>query len=146
MLLLSGLVSSGGQSLGKFGRQHGDHHALLPKGQGTLEAHVQGWRMINEQVDPAWLEPKWKGPRAVCVSQGSTGTHGFFDAVTKLGLPAAHYFEEHRAADSQIGHVPHKNGKTYRKTGPSFFSAHDALLDLCPPWGDARRPQALAAR
>ena len=42
-------------------------------------------------TDPA---PPYKGPRIVCLGQGSTGTHALFVAAALLGQPAAHYMQE----------------------------------------------------
>ena len=60
------------------------------------------------RFDYAWThkddgppEPRWRGQRVVGISQGTTGTHATFEAVSKLGLPAAHWFYQHRAGEEQ---------------------------------------------
>ena len=75
-------------------------------------------------------EPSWHGARAVCVSQGSTGTHGFFDAIGELHFPIAHWYNQHRARDDRLVKVRHQiraNG-VFHKVGQSIFPAHEQML------------------
>ena len=84
---------------------------------------------LMPRFDDGPPEPAWVGPRAVCVSQGSTGTHGFFDAVVKLGLPAAHWFDQHRAGSGETFSVRYEErDAVWRKVGASIFPGHDAML------------------
>jgi hypothetical protein len=98
------------------------------------------------RFDYAWThkddgppEPRWRGQRVVGISQGTTGTHATFEAVSKLGLPAAHWFYQHRAGEEQ-----RTTSILMRETpshalvadGPSIFPAHDAVLALYDAAGD----------
>ena len=89
------------------------------------------------RFDYAWThkddgppEPRWRGQRVVGISQGTTGTHATFEAVSKLGLPAAHWFDQHRPGSGAREKVPHKAHKTgvQFQTSPSAFAAHDRML------------------
>ena len=40
------------------------------------------------------VQPDWSGPRVLCVSQGTTGTHALFFALAYMGLPAVHWSME----------------------------------------------------
>ena len=89
----------------------------------------------SQQLQPALNddapEPAWVGPRAVCVSQGSTGTHGFFDAVGIANLPIAHWYNQHRAgAGDRLVKVRHQIGANgvFHKVGASIFPAHEKML------------------
>ena len=102
--------------------------AMPARGPGR-ELHGPHYSTLMPLFHEGPPEPAWVGPRAVCVSQGSTGTHGFFDAVVKLGLPAAHWFDQHRAGNGEIFSLKYEehNG-VYRKAGASIFPGHDAML------------------
>ena len=102
--------------------------AMPPRGPGEV-LYGPHYSTLMPRFNDGPLEPAWVGPRTVCVSQGSTGTHGFFDAAVKLGLPAAHWFDQHRAGNDEIFSVRYeRQGIVYRKVGASIFPGHDAML------------------
>ena len=75
----------------------------------------------------------WRRRRAICLSQGTTGTHGFFDAVVQLQLPVVHYFTESQNGESsrmiRFRQIPSKWNFLVRDED-SAFPAHNAMLDL----------------
>ena len=54
----------------------------------TLKEKELGMKEKGQTKEVVPFEPSWKGPRAVCVSQGSTGTHSAFQAAAVLGSPS----------------------------------------------------------
>jgi hypothetical protein len=111
----------------------------------TLKEKELGMKEKGQTKEVVPFEPPWKGPRAVCVSQGSTGTHSAFQAAAVLGLPAVHWYDQHRSggtpsqlASGKTAHTPvdevvrHTTTDTGRqlKAGNSMFKSHDAMLEL----------------
>lgn len=97
----------------------------------TLLASLPSQTLQPPAPDDNAPEPSWHGARAVCVSQGSTGTHGFFDAVGIVQLPVAHWYNQHRAgAGDRLVKVRHQIGTNgvFRKLGSSIFPAHERML------------------
>ena len=82
-------------------RRRSSNSHSFPGGNHTIDAHeirdIVGFDYAWSHKDDGPPEPGWSGQRVVCVSQGSTGTHATFEAAAALGLPAAHWFFQHRA-------------------------------------------------